>query len=247
MSNVTKLLSCVAANKFLQQHPVILIYHSNHIKTRNYRLLKNKLFSLESKIDLLRAEHPVFDSILQLPDQRSSPTLQVEEINVVKKGKVQNKIKILNVKNKIFLNHCLPSFLSKDKKNIAGLLQGTTFLIGCSYKGTQNTSQVTFDKDACWKLNIRDQQVPFIVNQLKKEKNLLLVGGIIDNQIYSHLDLKKWSELQPSVALTLFEALEYSLQSLLSLKKSFDFTFLRNPLITTLEGIYFLHSQKEKK
>lgn len=133
----------------------------------------------KKKIDLLKTysffdKYPIMMffqhnnlSVTDWSNLRTNISKITETKILITKNTIVEKVLLDNNKNKNF------STTLTDPK-IKTLFQGPNFILGC-----QNL-----------------EQLELIWNDLKKNSNVIFVGGLFENQIITHLDLKKLLELK---------------------------------------------------
>lgn len=108
---------------------------------------------------------------------------------------------------------------SSNEKNlfINDIFQGPTLILGCSII----------------------EQLPTIYNIIEENPNLFFIGGLFENQVITHLDFKKITQLDKSIFLTLIQQCNNPINSIFFINSLIDLSFLssvQKVLLNTLHN-----------
>ena len=250
--NKNSLKSRVSLRKihaFTAKHYIILILHLNNIKVNDFRFLKYRLSQIQKQsLNFLHIKNKIFLKSLNL-SQISEDRLKGSDSENIKEKLYEKCKKVFPEKGKQPLEDkvtqiCTPShqekheldykklfFSLKNKKdssrpknfrhsfsdlNLTILFTGNTFLLG-------------FDSTL--------YLLPTL-NVLEHNKNVLFLGALIENNLYTHRDAKQLFSLEEkrdTIFSNLLGSLLHPVFVFLYYKLMIDFTFSLTPLTFLLE------------
>lgn len=225
-----KLLIYTIKNIFNQQL-VVLLFHYNTMNVKNFSKLKKELIKFKDiKIFIVKnklvSNFAIENSVLN------------QNVNnfFEKKNNATSLKQISENKETIISNKKQKS--QKTKVLLPLLFQGPTLIISC--KSIQDENGVLLPS--------------FIFNTLEKYKNIVFLGGKIDNQYINHLDVKKLNTINSAntskkqINLNLLQQLNSKFLVLLTYKKFLykNISILITPQIILLKLLKSLIAIKSK-
>lgn len=150
---------------------------------------------------------------------------QLYKLGIIKTLRVKNQVarKILknpDSKKNVVSSSIVPSAYPTTKDDslfINEIFQGPTLMLGCSIV----------------------EQLPGISLILEENSNLLLLGGLFENQVITHLDFKKIINLDSSVFTNLIQQCSSPIDSIFFIKSLMDlrcFNSVQKSLLQTLNS-----------
>lgn len=243
MVDLKKIIIAKKLKKFILKKPIIVLYHYNNMNSFDWISLKkdlcttqinilkiknkwnsNKSLVQKNKISLKQKKPCSSLSYLEknLNGQKDNNELLKKNITIKEtlhtqendnKQKINIKAKSLyltrdSLKNTEFKNHKID--------NLNYLFQGPTLIATCD------------SFDCLQKLN----------TSLKKYKKFVLIGGEINNQKITHLDLSFLIGLNESVYIDFLKSLKIFIYKMLVFQKGYNFCYYK---ISSYKLIFILH------